>query len=307
MKSMRDIFWDEIYERARLDRNIMLVAADMGAPALDKFRRDLQSQFINTGIAEQNAISIAAGLALSGKKVFVYAIAPFITYRCYDQTKVMLSGMNIPVTLVGIGAGFSYDDSGPTHHTVEDISVMRILPHMTVHTPYTADQTKFIANFSCDMKTPNYVRLDRQHCPDFKLENLGYMKGFSIVKPLQKFNIVSIGNLTSIAIEAVDILQKEGINVGIVNLFAIPCVDDAFSSILKNTDQIMTVEEHTLPGGLGSYILESISDLHLPLAVKRIGLDFSEGYCYEYGGRARIDQKYGLSVAKIVETVKSLM
>jgi transketolase len=307
MKSMRDIFWNEIYERARLDRNIILVSADMGAPALDKFRRDLQAQFVNTGIAEQNAISIAAGLALSGKKVFAYAIAPFITYRCYDQTKVMLSGMNIPVTLVGIGSGFSYEESGPTHHTVEDISVMRILPHMTVHTPYTADQTKFVANFSCDMKTPNYVRLDRQHCSDLKLENSEYPKGFSILKPLQKLNIVSIGNLTSIAIEAADLLQKERINIGVVNLFAIPCVDEAFVSILRNSDQIITVEEHTLPGGFGSYILESVSDLHLPVAVRRYGLDLSEGYCYEYGGRIKMDQKYGLSVAKIVETVKSMV
>lgn len=126
--TMRDAFLNRLYDIAKENRDIILISADMGAPALDKFRSDLSSQFINVGIAEANLVTIATGMALSGKKVFIYAIMPFVTSRCYEMIKVDLSLMNVPVTAIGVGAGFSYDDSGPTHHSTEDISIMRTLP-----------------------------------------------------------------------------------------------------------------------------------------------------------------------------------
>ena len=122
--TMRDTFWNRVYELAKEDKDVIVVAADMGAPALDKFRTDLTNQFVNAGIAEQNAMLISTGLALAGKKVFVYAIAPFITMRCYEQIRNYPAGMDLPVTVVGVGAGFSYEDSGPTHHSIEDITIL---------------------------------------------------------------------------------------------------------------------------------------------------------------------------------------
>ena len=133
---MRDALFNRLYEIAKNDKDVVIVSADMGAPALDRFRRDLSNQFINTGIAEQNTILVSAGLTLGNKKVFAYAIAPFITLRCYEQIKIELAAMNIPVTLIGVGAGFSYDDSGPTHHTLEDLSIMRVLPNIIVSLVY---------------------------------------------------------------------------------------------------------------------------------------------------------------------------
>ena len=112
--TQRDAFWNKVYESARLNRNIVVVTADMGAPALDNIRRDLAGQFVNVGIAEQNAITLAAGLALTGKNVFIYAIAPFITLRCLEQIRVEAAMMKIPINIVGVGAGFGYEDSGPT-------------------------------------------------------------------------------------------------------------------------------------------------------------------------------------------------
>ena len=164
--SMRDALWNRIYEIAKNDSDVVIVSADNGAPALDKFRKDLKGQFINTGIAEANTVLVATGLALGGKKVFAYAIAPFITLRCYEQIKIELAAMNIPVTLVGVGAGFSYDDSGPTHHTIEDLSIMRILPNMTVNNISDSVMAAAFADISCKMTSPNYLRLDRKILPN---------------------------------------------------------------------------------------------------------------------------------------------
>jgi len=156
--SMRDSFWSRLYDIAKKDRDVIILAADMGAPALDKFKRDLSSQFVNTGIAEQNTILIASGLTLGGKKVFAYAIAPFITLRCYEQIKVELAAMNIPVTLVGVGAGFSYDESGPTHHTLEDLSIMRTLPNITINNITDNVMATAFADISYKSTSPNYIR-----------------------------------------------------------------------------------------------------------------------------------------------------
>ena len=131
--SQRDIFFTQVYELMKDDSDIVIVVADQGAPVFDKVRRDFPHRFFNVGIAEQQAILLASGLAKEGKKVFVYAISTFMIMRCYEQIRLSQSVQKIPITIVGVGSGFSYDDSGPTHHMLEDITIMRVLPHMTIH------------------------------------------------------------------------------------------------------------------------------------------------------------------------------
>ncbi|HLD82597.1 MAG TPA: 1-deoxy-D-xylulose-5-phosphate synthase, partial [Candidatus Omnitrophota bacterium] len=133
--AMRDTFFNALYKIAKKDKKVVLLTADCGAPSLDKFKQELSAQYFTVGIAEQNMISIAAGLALEGRIVYAYAIAPFASLRCYEQIKVDLCCMNLPVTVLGIGAGFAYDIMGPTHHATEDISIMRSLPNMTILNP----------------------------------------------------------------------------------------------------------------------------------------------------------------------------
>ena len=132
---IRDAFFDELYEIAKEDKEVLFLTADMGALSLEKFKRDLPSQYINVGIAEQNMISVAAGLTLGGKKVFVYAIAPFITQRCYEQIKIDLACMRLSVTIIGAGAGIAYNSDGFTHHATQDIAIMRALPGMIILNP----------------------------------------------------------------------------------------------------------------------------------------------------------------------------
>lgn len=304
--SMRDVFFNRIYEIAKNDKDIVVISADMGAPALDRLRGDLPGQFINTGIAEQNTILIAAGLAIEGKKVFAFAIAPFITLRCYEQIKVNLAGMKLPVTLVGVGTGFSYDDSGPTHHTLEDVSIMRILPNMIVNTATDSVMTVGFADLSLKMSGPNYVRLDRKILPNIYEQGTDFSQGLAVLKPVKEINIVATGNMVHRALEVSEELKKQGLEIGVIDLYTLPINEKLFLDTINNAKKIVTLEEHTLPGGLGGAVVEVLADNNKLILVKRIGLNLRKGYCYKYGGRKNIQSLYGLDKESIIKTILSL-
>jgi transketolase len=301
--TQRDAFWNKVYELARKDEDVILVSADMGAPSLDKFRKDLSGQYVNVGIAEQNAILVSAGLSLEGKKVFAYAIAPFITYRCYEQTKLYLAGMNLPVTLVGVGAGFSYDDSGPTHHTVEDIAIMRILPNMTVYNTTDSPMASAFAEIVYRAAGPNYVRLDRKPVPDVHEETTDFSNGLIQLREGTDIAILATGNMVHRALEVAGRLGGKGMSSRVVDVFRIPIREDGLSRVLEGIDRVATLEEHILPGGFGSAVLETLASMRRSIAVQRFGLDLTAGYCYRYGGRAHMQGLYGLDSETLVESI----
>jgi len=305
--SQRDAFWDKVYELARKDSDIVVVTADMGAPSLDRFRKNLSGQFVDVGIAEQQAIAVAAGLTLGGKKVFAYAIAPFISLRCYEHIRVELASMNIPVTLVGVGAGFSYDDSGPTHHALEDISVLRTLPNIRVNNITDTVMASAFAEISCKIDYPNYVRLDRQTLPIVHKENENFTLGFSIIKPGKSNYIVATGNMVQRACEVIKELKTRVSDIGLIDLYTLPINKEYFLKAVRVAKRIITIEEHVLPGGMGSAVCELLADSGILKPVKRIGLDFSKGYCYKYGGRQNIHYLYGLDTKSIAREVKEFV
>ena len=293
MKTQRDSFWDKIYELALKDRDIIVISADMGAPALDKFRTNIPAQFINTGIAEQNAILVASGLAMEGKKVFVYAIASFLTLNCIEKIRVQSGMMNIPINIVGVGAGFSYPDSGPTHHLSEDIAIMRAIPNITtisVSDEFMAE--KLAINYK-EYSNTYYIRLERQ--PDGTIYNssseVDLEKGIHLLsKGSSKTLLISNGNLL---FKCRDIIEKNKLELGLCDLYRFPINLDSFKKVVSGYDKIVCVEESFLPGGIGSAVLEALSDLELSIPCKRIGADTKNGYCYAYGGREEIHKFYG--------------
>lgn len=301
MESQRDAFFNAVYDLAKADRDVIIVSADMGAPALDRFRVDLPGQFINVGIAEQQAITLSAGLAKEGKKVYVYAIAPFITYRCFDQIKVSIASMCLPITIVGCGAGFSYDDSGPTHHAVEDLGIMRTLPFFQVFNMTDSEMASEFALICYESERPNYVRLDRGVFESVS-KNIDYTKLKGVEEHVfgdeKKPLIIATGNMVHTAIKV-----GEETGASVIDVYTFPINEEAFLETIKGHKRIITLEEHTLPGGLGSAVLELLADNGIQIPVKRIGLDFYEGYCYRYGGRKNLQKLYGLDKKSIIEVV----
>ncbi len=301
--TQRDAFWKKVYEQAQTNKDIVVISADMGAPSLDAFRRDMPSQFINVGIAEQQAISLAAGLAFEGKHPFVYAIAPFITLRCLEQIRVSCSIMNIPITVVGIGVGFGYDDSGPTHHLLEDIAVMRVFPNIIINSISDSTMAAEVACRSLHYTSTNYVRLDRHLTPSLYSEGHKFTADYEILKDDPNNLILATGSAVHIALNVAQIIQKKyHKKIGVVDVHTIP-VSSKFLELLSKAKQIITLEEHFLSGGFGSYILEVVNENQLDTRVSRFGLSHSTGYSYVYGGLEQIRKHYRIDANNIAEMI----
>jgi transketolase len=304
--TQRDAFWNRLYEIARRDRDVILVSADMGAPSLDKFRLDMPGQYVSTGIAEQNAIMVSAGLALSGKKVFAYAIAPFIVFRCLEQVRVNLAMMNLPVTIVGVGAGFGYEDAGPTHHLLEDIALMRSMPNMVTHGITDNIMAEAMADISVAMKSPNYIRLERHVMPNIYDENTDFTQGLSVLREGASY-LVSTGSMVHTVLEVADKLNRQGLSVGVIDVYRIPLNTGLFLEKVKGAKRLISVEEHFLPGGLGSVLAEVLSDNGLGIPLNRLGLQADKGYCYKYGGRESLREYYGLDIVSLERSVAGFL
>tara|TARA_B110000003_G_scaffold276368_1_gene322453 strand:+ start:3117 stop:4061 length:945 start_codon:yes stop_codon:yes gene_type:complete len=297
---MRDVFIDKIYEEAKKDKDIFFLTPDMGAPSLDKFRVEMPKQFIHCGISEQHMIAMAAGLSLQGKKVYCYAMAPFITSRCYEQIKCSIAAMDQNVNLIGIGVGLGYADAGPTHYTTEDIATMRVFPNIEVLTPVDAISTKVIAEYSVKNNGFRFIRLDRDALPDvYKDTNqVNLDDGFFEVIKSDDTCIISNGFLLN---KLHNIIISNKVNVGLIDLFKIKPLNKMLIKTLEKYKKIITIEEQWLEGGLGSLILEYLSDNKLTKEVKRYGLE--SRFFFENGGREHLHNNYGLNLEKIISTI----
>ena len=288
---MRDVFIDEVFKHALKNKNIYFTTPDMGAPALDKFRKQIPKQFIHAGISEQNMISMAAGLSVQKKNVICYAMSPFITSRCYEQIKCSISAMNQNVTLVGIGVGLGYADAGPTHYSTEDIATMRVFPNIEILTPADAYSTKVIAR-ECSKKSKfRFLRLDRDILPNIYNENnFNLKKGYSEIRKGKNKCVISSGYLLH---KVNKILKENKNNFGLIDLFRIKPFPVSLINKIKNFKEIIVVEEQWLDGGMGSIILEQLNHHNCLNKVTRIGL--KSRYFFENGGRDYLHQTYGLS------------
>jgi transketolase len=298
---IRDAFFDELYDIAGKDNTVIFMTADMGAFSLERFRHDYPSRFINVGISEQNLVSVAAGLSLAGKQVFIYAIIPFITLRCLEQIKVDLCVMNLPVTLIGAGAGFTYANDGPTHHAIEDVSVMRALPEMTIYNPSDAITAQHSANEAYNATGPVYVRLDKGVWPGLDRSDENLSLGSSFVRKGEELLIISTGCMTHTAVQVAEALNTSGVYPSVLDLFRLKPIPGVLAEIAKTYKRIITIEEHTLPGGMGSAVIELLYDNGLAIPMKRYGI--LDNYLERYGDRSWVQAHYGLSKHQINKNI----
>jgi len=298
---MRDTFIDEVYYAAKKNRNIFFTTPDMGAPSLDKFRKEIPKQFIHSGICEQHMVAMAAGLTLMKKEVFCYAMAPFITSRCYEQIKCSVAAMDRPVCLVGIGVGLGYADAGPTHYTTEDIATMRVFPNIEILTP--SDVISMTTIIKDILKKPRFVflRLDRDVMPNIYLKKnkFNLKDGFSKLIQGKKKCIISSGFLLNKIYEKLNIKNIK--NIGLIDLYKIKPLNKKFLKEVMKYDEIITIEEQWIEGGFGSAILEFLSTNGINMKVTRHGL--KEKYYFENGGREHLHNKYGLNIDKILKNI----
>lgn len=298
---MRDVVIDIIFAAAQKNSDIMFLSADLGAPALDMFRLDLPGQFLFMGISEQNMIDVAAGLALSGKTVFCYAMAPFITARCYEQIKCSLSAMSLPVTLIGVGVGLGYDDASITHYTIEDIACMRALNGIEIITPCDDKSAAFAAREAVARPRFLYLRLDRYPQPLLYQGELNLACGIGHLAYGKDVALVACGNMLHKAMQARGILAEQGIKVGVIDIFRIKPIG-ALAEILRRYDAVVTVEEHILEGGLGGAVAEVMADVGLMIPLKRLGL--VDGFKIVNGTRDELHVYYGIDTSNIVEACR---
>ena len=251
VKTQRDAFFESLYDIAFHDKDVVLVSADMGAPSLDRFRRDLAYQYVDVGIAEQQAILVATGLALGGMKAFVYGIGPFVTYRCYEQVRLDLAAMNVPVTVVGVGAGMSYEESGPTHHTTEDISCLRALPNLAITNCSDSVMAAAMAEHSLGMDRPHYVRLDRQAFPAIYGQGEDFSQGLEVVRPGGTVFLVATGNMVHSAMALAEEMKGHGLHLGVVDVYRFPIDPDLFCEKDKGCHAPIQHGRAHVAGGVG--------------------------------------------------------
>lgn len=308
-RAMRDVFLERIWESMAQDKKVFFVSADFGSPVLDKIRADFPERFVNVGIAEQNLINISAGLAIEGYKVFAYAIAPFITMRCYEQIRVSLALLSevrpLNVNLIGVGAGYSYVVSGPTHQCYEDLTLMRALPNCKVYSPADHITAASLFDHCLGENGIRYFRFDAQILPViYEGFSPDIKSGFNVHKTGEKLCLIATGFMLRTALKTAEKLAESGINVGVIDLFDISNFSaEALTKEFSKYSKIVSMEEGFRGrGGIDSMLFEFIARRNLPLKMLNIGVE--GGYRFELGTRQELHEQVGIGENIVLERVK---
>ena len=301
----RDAFIEEITKELEKDKSIYFLSADFGAAALDDLRKKFPNNFLHCGISEQAMLDIASGLALEGNKVFVYAMAPFISLRSIEQTKCGAGLMNLPICILSVGIGFGYADAGPTHYSTEDFACFRSIIGTTIYTPSDVTQTKFVANEILKKPKFSYVRLDRDFLPEInpKTTLVDFKKGYKIFgdKDDKKIALISHGKMIHKCLELFNKNPKKFICVDIFRSKPFP---EDLPKELSMCKGLVVVDEQGPSGSLSSCIFEGFSNQsYYP---KIVSQSLPEKYVFENGGREYLLNKFDLSNEDIISAIKKI-
>lgn len=280
---MRKTCLETVYELAKKNKKIVFIGSDLGPGVLDNFKKKYPKRFMMEGVAEQAVLGMAAGLAMQKFRPYVNTIATFITRRAFEQVVIDLCLHNLPVTLIGNGGGMVYAPLGPTHQAIEDISIMRTLPNLTILVPCDANDMKNLVLQTTKINGPVYIRIARggeQVVTSGKKSKIG--KGL-ILKKQTKYNFITTGVTAQIALDAANKLKKNyNIDAGVIHFSTIKPLDKKLlKDLILKSKKIITVEENVVDGGFGSSILEFSSNLkHSKNNIQLVSLksEFSKKY-----------------------------
>ena len=285
--------------------NLMVLSADLGnSSGLDRFKATFPDKFLNIGIAEQNMIGVAAGLAKEGSVVFASSFAPFITMRAAEQVRMNMGYMDLNIKTVAIGSGVSMSFLGNSHFGLEDAAIMRSIPNMTVVSPADCAEIVKTVFAAAEYPHPMYIRLTGAvGFPVVYEDDYDFQIGKAVeIKSGTDVSIVATGSMVYESLEAAKILQEEGVSVSVLNMHTIKPLDTkALDILISKGKTIFTIEEHSITGGLGSAVAEYISSIPNSPVVNRIGLPDEFVITAEY---RYILEKYGLVGSQIANTIK---
>ena len=305
---MRDCFIERLSLMAEADPRIILITGDLGFGVLDDFRQRFPKQFVNAGVAEQNMTGLATGLALEGHVVYTYSIANFVFMRCLEQIRNDAAYHDCNVNVVSVGGGFSYGALGISHHATEDLAIMRSLPELTVVSPGDHWEASEATAAVAKQRGTSYLRLDKSsaeetHRPDDKFK-LGEAR---CIRDGDDLTLAATGGILGEALAAAELLSDQGVNCRVLSVHTISPLDqEAFVQASRETGGIVTVEEHTIHGGLGGAVAESLLEAGAaPRLFYRVGL--RDGFSSIVGSQAHLRARYGLDRKAIAATVSNLL
>jgi transketolase len=303
----RQAISEALLELANKNRDILVLTSDSrGSASLVEFGKELPDQIVEVGIAEQNLVGIASGLAASGKKPFVASPACFLSMRSIEQIKVDVAYSNTNVKLIGISGGVSYGALGMSHHSLQDLAVTRAIPGLDVMMPADRHEAKKMIEALVEYDRPVYLRIGRNPVEDSYIsEDYEFQIGKAVTMMVgTDITIIAAGETVRLALDSAEALKLEGINCRVLNMHTIKPLDkEAILKAAGETGRIITIEEHSIYGGLGSAVAEVVSQNH-PVPVRILGLPDEPAIA---GKTAEVFEHYGLSVQNIREIAMQMV
>ena len=299
----RQVICDVLLDAAEQDPSIMVLCSDSrGSASLSSFQKNFPSQFVEVGIAEQNLVSIAAGMANAGSRPFVASPACFLSARSYEQIKVDICYSHTNVKLIGISGGISYGALGMTHHSTQDIAGLAALPYIRVYLPSDRFQTEFLLRQLLQDQEPAYIRIGRNPVEDvYTKDSVFELDRAVMIRDGKDLTLIACGELVHHAVEAASLLEKDGISSRVLDMYCVHPIDRAsVLSAASETGRIVTVEEHSPHGGLGDMVCRITAE-SCPVPVKCLTLPETPVIT---GNSAQVFQYYKLHAMGIAQTVK---
>jgi len=304
---MRDAFAQELEALAAADARIVLLSGDIGNRMFDRFKARFADRFYNCGVAEANMMSVAAGMAMCGLRPVVYTIVPFVTTRCLEQIRVDVCYHHLPVVIVGVGGGLSYASLGTTHHSCEDIGFLRLLPGMTVVCPGDPQEVRAAVRAAIEQAGPVYLRLGKkgeprihEHPPTFELG-----RGI-VLRQGDHVWLVSTGNMLATAVDVAQELCQLEISTGVISLHTVKPLDERLLERIFNQGQlVVTLEEHSVLGGLGGAVAEWRAHQERARA-RLLRLGSRDEFLHQVGSQEYVRHILGLDVPAIVARIREV-
>lgn len=301
---MRNAFADEITKLGAADSRVVLLSGDIGNKLFDEFKDKAKGRFFNCGVAEANMMGVAAGMGLSGLRPVVYTITPFTTTRCFEQIRVDVCYHKAPVVIVGTGSGLSYADLGPTHHSCEDMAILRTLPEMTVLAPADSTELRMALRQALTLEGPVYMRIGKKGEPVIHRKEPEFKIGRSItVHAGADVCLIGTGVMSSVVMEAAKLLGERGVSARVESFHTVKPLDEAaLAEIFSSYPIVAVAEEHGRIGGLAGGISEWLAARD-GRSAKLLAFGTDDAFMHEIGSQDYARRKFGLTAENISERV----